>query len=136
MKDYSFLFLLILLFSITGCLTPQQEIDSEIVGTWYAYDIYKLDNDDDTDDLLFHFFKDGTYHNKFYDDIENESAVILETRGTYSVSSETECRYRRTHKIEDAAWVISEEEGIMTFHVKGDELELSTGPFTWDLTRK
>ena len=124
-----------LIMLMCGCLTSQAGLDSELVGVWASYDTYRIDKDDDTDDIIFQFFDDNKYHNKFYDNLKPMEGLILETKGTYVIVSGSVFEWKRTHKWNGSEWILSEGSGVFTFKVSENTLELSTDKYSWILTR-
>lgn len=112
----------------------EAETDS-IVGDWYSYGTYKIDKDDQADDMVFHFSDEGTFHNRFYRDLDNEEGLITETKGTYSYTGST-IKWVRTHRWNGSEWVPSDASGEYGLSIKEDSIRLTTDTVDWTLTRK
>lgn len=112
----------------------ETEPDS-IVGDWYSYGTYKIDKDDSPDDMMFHFTKDGSFHNRFYRDLDNKEGLITETKGNYTYTGSS-IKWVRTHRWNGSEWVPSDASGEYDLSLNGDSIRLTTDTVDWTLTRK
>ena len=123
----------ILLLILSACVTTGPVMD--ITGEWYAFDTYKMDGDEDTDDILFIFMEDGTYHSKFYDDLDTETGLILEAKGTYTITGDSNFNWQRTHHWNGAEWVSSEASGVFMLSFEAGRLKMESEDIVWILDR-
>jgi len=120
---------------LTGFGGGQEKQASDIIGDWYSYGTYKIDKDGEPDDIVFHFTEEGTFHNRFYQDLDNEKGLITETKGTYTFTGST-IKWTRTHRLNGSEWVSSDASGEYGLDLEGDQIRLTTDTVDWTLTRK
>ena len=109
---------------------------SWLIGEWYSYGTYNLDKDGVPDDISFVFNEDGTYHSKFYRNLEKNEGLILEAKGTYTFTGGVEFNWERSHRIENGEWADSIKKGTFYIYRKGVMLELRTDKYVWLLERR
>ena len=81
-------------------------------------------------------FLDKSPDLKYNSRVDTETDLILEAKGTYTITGGSNFNWQRTHLWNGTEWIHSEASGVFVLSLDGDNLKMESEDFCWVLNRK